>query len=99
MKWFKNSGRILVGTDAIAYGLNLQEARYVVNVDRPFSFAKFEQRIGRVWRKGQKNAVTVYNLEAKNTVDVHVRKILERKVLAADEVMSVTMQDIRAILE
>ncbi len=96
---FKKTGSILIGTDAIAYGVNLQEASYVVNFDLPWSYAKYEQRIGRAWRKGQKNAVTVYNLEANGTVDAHVRKILERKMKNADEVMSVTRDDLRAILD
>ena len=89
----------MIGTDAIAHGVNLQEASYVVNFDLPWSYAKYEQRIGRAWRKGQKNAATVYNLEANGTVDAHVRKILERKMKNADEVMSVTRDDLRAILD
>lgn len=95
---FRQDGRVLVGTDAIAYGLNLQEASYVLNLDSPWSFAKYEQRIGRAWRKGQKNAVTVYNFEANGTVDAYVRKILEKKMLMADEAACVTKEDISNII-
>lgn len=96
---FKAFGSVLIGTDAVAYGVNLQEASYVINADLPWSYAKYEQRIGRAWRKGQKNAVTVYNMEATGTVDAHVRKILDKKMKSADEITSVTREDIRAILD
>lgn len=96
---FRSVSRVLVGTDAIAYGITLTEASYVIMVDLPFSYAKYEQRIGRAWRKGQKNAVTVYNLEASGTVDAHVSRILQRKLKTADEVTSVTRDDLRSILD
>lgn len=95
---FKKCGRVLIGTDAIAYGITLTEASYVIMVDLPFSEAKYQQRIGRLWRKGQKSNVTVYVLEASGTVDEHVRKILGRKQQMADDVMSVTKDDIYNIL-
>lgn len=89
---------LLFGTDAMAYGLNLQCASYVVNLDLPWSYAKYEQRIGRAWRQGQTQPVTVYNMEATGTVDGHVAKILDRKVKTADDFSAVTMQDITDIL-
>lgn len=95
-----NAGRVkgIVGTRAMALGLNLQAASHLVNVDLPFSFAQYDQRIGRVWRHGQKNAVTVYNLMSNNTVDFNVWKILTRKLSGADELASVTRADVDAIL-
>jgi len=47
-------GRILIGTEAMARGLNLQDASVVVNLDLPWNHAKLRQRVGRVARIGQK---------------------------------------------
>lgn len=46
--------RVLIGTEAMAVGLNLQEASVVVNLDLPWNHAKLRQRVGRVARIGQK---------------------------------------------
>lgn len=47
-------GRILIGTEAMARGLNLQDASVVVNIDLPWNHAKLRQRVGRIARIGQK---------------------------------------------
>lgn len=90
--------RFLVGTDAMSVGLNLQRASYLLNVDLPWSFARYDQRRSRCWRMGQGKPVTVWNLEAEGTVDAHVRKVLERKIGDADEFSGVTRRDIEEIV-
>lgn len=52
--YFKNttSHNILIGTEAMAEGLNLQCARYVINIDQPDTLAIKTQRIGRARRAG-----------------------------------------------
>jgi len=47
-------GRVIVGTEAMARGMNLQDASVVVNLDLPWNHAKLRQRVGRVARIGQK---------------------------------------------
>ncbi|MDW8035649.1 MAG: helicase-related protein [Candidatus Korarchaeum sp.] len=54
--------RILVATDVIAEGVNLQVANVVINYEIPWSLIKLEQRIGRVWRLGQSREVEAYTL-------------------------------------
>lgn len=51
---FKNTTayNIMIGTEAMAEGLNLQCAKYVINIDQPDTFAIKTQRIGRVRRAG-----------------------------------------------
>ncbi|MEM3536259.1 MAG: helicase-related protein [Candidatus Bathyarchaeia archaeon] len=61
--------RILVATDVIAEGVNLQVANIVVNYEIPWSLIKLEQRIGRVWRLGQKKDVEAYTLFMDNIAD------------------------------
>lgn len=90
--------RVLLGTDALAYGVNLQEASYIINVDLPWSYAKYEQRVGRAWRMGQKQNVTVYNMQCDDTIDKHVAKILEEKTVMGEDFRNVTKKMIQEIL-
>jgi superfamily II DNA or RNA helicase len=61
--------RILVATDVIAEGVNLQVANIVINYEIPWSLIKLEQRIGRVWRLGQNRDVESYTLFMDNIAD------------------------------
>lgn len=52
---------ILLCTEAASEGLNLQEARTLINVDVPWTPSVLEQRIGRIARLGQKaDEVEIY---------------------------------------
>jgi superfamily II DNA or RNA helicase len=46
--------RILIATDVLSEGQNLQDARIVVNYDLPWAIIRLIQRVGRVDRIGQK---------------------------------------------
>ena len=54
-----NELRVLVATDTLSEGQNLQDAHIVVNYDLPWAIIRLVQRAGRVDRIGQK-ANTVY---------------------------------------
>lgn len=59
---------ILIGTEAMAEGLNLQVAKYVINIDQPDTLAIKTQRIGRARRVGsQFNNVIVYDMITMST--------------------------------
>src|SRR5207248_2751841 len=47
--------RVLVATDVLSEGQNLQDAHIVVNFDLPWAIIRLIQRVGRVDRIGQKN--------------------------------------------
>ena len=71
--YFKNTTtyNVLIGTEAMAEGLNLQCAKYVINIDQPDTLAIKTQRIGRARRAGSAfNNVVVYDMitESTNTV-------------------------------
>jgi superfamily II DNA/RNA helicase len=54
---------VLVGTEAMAEGLNLSEARYVINIDQPDTLAIKTQRIGRIRRVSSTfNTAIVYDM-------------------------------------
>jgi hypothetical protein len=73
--------RILVATDVIAEGVNLQVANIVVNYEIPWSLIKLEQRIGRVWRLGQKKDVEAYTLFMDNIADKAALNSMYQKLL------------------
>lgn len=65
----ENNYKFLVCSDAMAYGINLQIADFVVNFDLPWNPAVIEQRIRRVYRKGRTKPVRVLNLIVPDTVE------------------------------
>ena len=59
----KNELRVLVSTDVLSEGQNLQDAHIIVNYDLPWAIVKLVQRAGRVDRIGQQSPeVLVYSL-------------------------------------
>jgi SNF2 family DNA or RNA helicase len=52
---------LLVSTDALSEGVNLQDASIVVNYDLPWNPMRIVQRVGRVNRIGSDKEVYVYN--------------------------------------
>ena len=72
--------RILVGSDALAEGQNLQHCRVLVNFDLPWNPFRIEQRIGRVHRLGQRREVFVMSLVARDTFEADLAQLLARKL-------------------
>lgn len=64
--------KVLVGTDTLAEGLNLQTCGRLVNYDLPWNFTRVEQRIGRIDRIGGHDRVEVTNLLYDGTVETAV---------------------------
>jgi len=75
------TARILIATDVVAEGVNLQVANILVNYEIPWSLMKVEQRVGRVWRLGQKNEVEVYTLFMDNVADMAALNSMYRKLI------------------
>jgi superfamily II DNA/RNA helicase len=70
---------ILIGTEALAEGVNLQKAKYVINLDQPDTLAIKVQRIGRVRRVGSKfNNVIVYDMITEGSKDTERLENIER---------------------
>jgi len=59
--------RLLVATDALSTGHNLQRASAVVHFDSPWNPTILRQREGRILRKNQHaNAITIFSLQLQN---------------------------------
>jgi SNF2 family DNA or RNA helicase len=77
---FEEEGGVLVATDSISEGRNMQFCNVLVNYDLPWNPMKVEQRIGRVDRIGQDREVHVFNLALDDTVEEHVLDKLYGKI-------------------
>jgi superfamily II DNA or RNA helicase len=86
--------RFMVSTEAGGEGLNMQKSCHtVVNYDLPWNPMALLQRIGRVYRYGQKEHVVVFNVKVESTspafADQRVFDYLETKI---EEVTKVLQQ-------
>ena len=71
--------RVMLGTDSMSEGLNLQTCDRLVNFDLPWNFMRVEQRIGRIDRIGGKPHIRVTNLFYEDTVEDDIyRRIRNR---------------------
>jgi len=83
---FESTGQFLVSTEAGAEGINLQRHCHVmVNFDLPWNPMRLVQRVGRLYRYGQKKKVVVFNLHAPQTLDAQIMTTLYQRV---DQVVS-----------
>lgn len=76
---------VLISTDVAAEGLNMQAANIVVIYEVPWSPLKREQRIGRVWRLGQRRDVFIF--------DFHMGTDFEREILENYTVKIITIAE------
>lgn len=74
--------RLLLTTDLLSEGVNLQDASVVIHLDLPWTHARLQQRIGRVARLGSRHAVvTSYVLRPSERAEALLSTMgtLERK--------------------
>ena len=72
--------RILFTSDAGGVGLNLQRAaNCVINLELPWNPAVLEQRIGRIYRLGQKLPIDVYNLVCEQGIESRIAALVGSK--------------------
>ena len=82
---------LLLATDLLSEGVNLQDASVVIHLDLPWNPARLAQRVGRVRRPGGANEVRVYVLappaDAAALLDADAR--LRRKLSEAERTIGV----------
>ena len=72
--------RLLFASDAGGVGLNLQHAsNCVINLELPWNPAVLEQRIGRVYRLGQKKPIDVFNLVCEEGIESRIAGLVGSK--------------------
>jgi len=69
--------RVLFATDAGGVGLNLQRAASAcINIEVPWNPAVLEQRIGRIYRLGQRRPIDVYTLVSEPGIESRIADIV-----------------------
>jgi hypothetical protein len=72
--------KVLFATDAGGVGLNLQKAlTCCINLELPWNPAVLEQRIGRIYRNGQKHPVEIYNLVSEGGIEARIADLVADK--------------------
>ena len=72
--------RVLVATDIIARGLDIDQLPYVVNYDLPYVPEDYIHRIGRTGRAGNKGmAVSLVSMDEQKLLD-DIEKLLKQKI-------------------
>ncbi len=67
-------------SDAGGVGLNLQKAATCcINLELPWNPAVLEQRIGRIYRLGQKHPIDVYNLMTETGIETRIARTVAGK--------------------
>lgn len=88
----KNAGelRVLVATDVLSEGQNLQDAHIIVNYDLPWAIIRLIQRAGRVDRIGQKSdSILCYSFVPADGVErlINLRARVKRRLIENAEVV------------
>jgi ERCC4-related helicase len=78
---FENEGQFLISTEAGGEGINLQKNCHVmVNYDLPWNPMRLVQRIGRLYRYGQKKRVVVFNIHSPGTADEQIMDLMYQRI-------------------
>ena len=71
---------VMIGTtSALGTGLTLNRASVIILLDEPWNMATREQAVDRAHRIGQTNAVTIYTIIAKGTIDERIHNLVYEK--------------------
>lgn len=86
--------RFLVSTEAGGEGIDLQErCSTLVHVDMPWNPMRLHQRVGRLSRFGQKEAVRVFLLRNPDTVEARIWSLLNDKLKRIQAALSNAMDE------
>ncbi|WP_166784953.1 helicase-related protein [Cryobacterium sp. Hz7] len=86
--------QVLVSTDAGGEGIDLQSANVMIDWDLPWSMVRLEQRMGRLHRIGQRNAVHVYHLIAPHTREGRVQEVMMQNLESAGRALEGKIYDL-----
>lgn len=70
---------VLISTDVLKFGIDLQVAKTVVNLDIPTTYSDYIQRIGRVSRIGQNFIPVIINIITEKTFDERMLEIINKE--------------------
>ena len=82
--------RVLIATDVLSEGQNLQDCAIVVNYDLPWALIRLVQRVGRVDRIGQKSEnISYYSFFPAKGLEniIHLRSRVKQRLVESGEVL------------
>lgn len=83
MKIFEEQGQFLISTEAGGEGLNLQRRCHtMINFDLPWNPMRLVQRVGRLYRYGQKKRVIVFNMQSPQSLDDEILNMMYERLYA-----------------
>lgn len=98
IKKLENPINILIATDVLSEGQNLQEARHIINYDIHWNPVRLIQRIGRIDRVGSPyKEIYIYNFWAADSIEDYLK--LKQKITNKFLMMILTKTEIEAITE
>ena len=83
---------IVGGVKKIGTGHNIQNADYVIFVDRPETWNIYEQNYKRAWRQGRTEPVVVYKILIPDSWDDQITYSLQEKKSLSDSIFGNSMQ-------
>jgi len=88
--------RVMFLSDAGGVGLNLQKAASAcINLELPWNPAVLEQRIGRIYRLGQRHPIDVYNLVSERSIEARIAGLIGAKQALFSGLFDGTSDEIR----
>ena len=81
LKLFENNDKynILISTDVLSAGMNLQHASCVIHFDLPFTYTDIIQKNGRINRYKQANKIRAYYLITLGSIDERIDAYIEKR--------------------
>lgn len=91
---YNNDINFLVCTDAANYGLNMQFANVLINIDIPWNPATYDQRAGRVHRIGSEHSVVnIIDIITNGGIDQKIEEALYKKRELANQIVEKTGEE------
>jgi superfamily II DNA or RNA helicase len=92
---------LLLTTDLLSEGLNLQEASVIVHLDLPWNPARLDQRVGRAARMGSRHpSVAVYSIAPPASAErlLNIERRLREKLAVAQRTVGVAGRILPSVL-
>ena len=98
--YFEENGRFLISTEAGGEGINLQRRCHImINYDLPWNPMRLVQRVGRLYRYGQKDKVVVFNISVTHSIDGNILGVLYQRIEQVIKDMAAVGDEYRPGLE
>jgi ERCC4-related helicase len=92
--------RFLVSTEAAGEGIDLQaRCHTLIHVDMPWNPMRMHQRVGRLYRYGQKKTVEVHTFRNPGTVESRIHDLLKGKLQRISQAFAAAAEEAEDLLQ